>query len=184
VQHFKASRGFTLIEILIVISIIAILAGITITAVGPARVKGRDAQRISDLNNIRIALALYKSANGKYPILTSWVRSTTDSQWTMLRTPLKPYIALPIDPINKLGWANGEAWNGPPGQGKNLVYEYRSTGDGSRYDLVTQLEDRNSPYRCKKKGWIAHSSGAGTSYWCPPFTPSLAAYSEQLYADH
>lgn len=183
-QHFKKLRGFTLIEILIVISIIVILSSVVITAVGPARVKGRDAQRISDLKTIGIALALYKSANGKYPILTTWVRSTADSEWDTLRNPLAPYIKLPIDPVNQRGWSSGEAWLGPPHYAKNLLYEYRSTADGSRYDLVAQLEDRNNLYRCEKKGWIAHTSGAGTSYWCPPLTPNIAVYSHQLYADH
>ncbi|MEK7118386.1 MAG: type II secretion system protein [Patescibacteria group bacterium] len=45
-------KGFTLIEILIVIGLIAILAGVTLVAINPTRqfAQGRDAQRVSHLN--------------------------------------------------------------------------------------------------------------------------------------
>ena len=50
----KSSKGFTLIEILIAVGIIAILAAIVIIAINPARQfqRARDSQRWSDVNAV------------------------------------------------------------------------------------------------------------------------------------
>ncbi len=62
------SRGFTLIELLVVIAIIGILASIVLASLDSARVKARDARRVSDINQIQKALSLYASdTNGTYP---------------------------------------------------------------------------------------------------------------------
>lgn len=54
-------RGFTLLELLIVISIIAILSVIVILVLNPSEMlkKARDSQRLADLNTIKTAIGLY-----------------------------------------------------------------------------------------------------------------------------
>ncbi len=58
--------GFTMIELLIVMAIIALLSGISVFALQGARSSGRDAKRKADLEDIRSALELYKADCGQY----------------------------------------------------------------------------------------------------------------------
>lgn len=67
----KISRGFTLIELLVVIAIIGLLSSIVLASLNTARQKGYDAQRLSNMQSIQIALELYYSDHNAYPI-TGW----------------------------------------------------------------------------------------------------------------
>lgn len=87
----KKNKGFTLVELLVVIAIIAILVVLILVALGVARQKARDSQRKTDLRSIQTALELYASDNGTYPADQATVYSTA------METYLKP---MPTDPLN------------------------------------------------------------------------------------
>jgi prepilin-type N-terminal cleavage/methylation domain-containing protein len=59
--------GFTIIELLIVIAIIGILAGLVLNNFQGAQAKARDEQRKADINNLHGKLEEYYNDNGGYP---------------------------------------------------------------------------------------------------------------------
>lgn len=67
----KWSKGFTLVELVIVIATIAVLS--TIVTIGLTRYQGdvRDARRVSSVTAISEALEKYYDANGEYPSCTA-----------------------------------------------------------------------------------------------------------------
>lgn len=62
-----SSRGFTIVELLIVIVIIAILAAITIVAFNGIQNRARNAQVVSDINQVNKKILMYHAENGSYP---------------------------------------------------------------------------------------------------------------------
>lgn len=63
----KKSLGFTLVELLVVISIISLLSSVVYASLNTARAKARDSQRIAALDQIKLALELYYDNHGQYP---------------------------------------------------------------------------------------------------------------------
>lgn len=59
----KNNKGFTLIEMLVVIAVIGILSAATLTALGPARNKAKDTRIISGLNQARALAETMSSGN-------------------------------------------------------------------------------------------------------------------------
>lgn len=70
-EKWKIQRAFTLVELLVVISIIGVLVTIGLVSFMSSQARGRDAARKSDLKQISSALELYYSDYGKYPTASS-----------------------------------------------------------------------------------------------------------------
>lgn len=64
----KLVCGFTLIEIVIVIGIMAVLTAIIYSSFDASKAQSRDQKRVSDISSIQIALEQYFQKNGVYPV--------------------------------------------------------------------------------------------------------------------
>lgn len=174
-QSNSRNKGFTLIELLVVIAIIGFLASIVLVSMQGTRLKARDAKRIQDLYQIRLAIELFYADNGYYPQSNcGWdcneYRYSYNSSWDSLATDLAPYIKLPKDPTNS---------SCPPWVTNCFSYTYGNVGRNTyapSYDLTTQLEDTGHPQRCEVKGWRFYFNNQ--YYWCAAFG---GVYSNQIY---
>ena len=65
--QWASRNGFTIVELIIVMVVIGILAGIVIVSYNGIQTGARDARRDSDVAQLNIALEKYKAANSTYP---------------------------------------------------------------------------------------------------------------------
>lgn len=132
--------GFTLLELIIVIGILAILATILIAMLDPFTQfqKSNDARRKSDLSQIKNALEQYYQDNGKYPV--------SDSSFQMVR--------LNGDPVTK----NSPSWVPymdvvPSDPNSSKSYAYYSVSPWQSYFLYASLDrGGRDPHACKSDG--------------------------------
>lgn len=61
-------KGFTLVELLVTISIIGVLASITVVSVGNVRQIARDSKRLADIKQMQTALEFFFNQTNAYPI--------------------------------------------------------------------------------------------------------------------
>lgn len=120
VKKIKMKKGFTLVELLVVMSIIGVLAAVGLGSFTSAQTRGRDAERKSDLKQVSHALELYYADYGKYPDEGSlvWGAEFTDGKTIYFKK-------LPKDPL------------------ANKTYTYNVVDDGvnQKFQLFATLEN-------------------------------------------
>ncbi|MBI1857111.1 prepilin-type N-terminal cleavage/methylation domain-containing protein [Candidatus Saccharibacteria bacterium] len=136
----KTEKGFTIIELLIVIAIIIILAALVLNNFQGAQAKARDTQRVTDINNIHSKLEEYYNENNYYP--STFTASTFPGiDGESLKDPKGQTVtinAAVADQTAAQAVAN-------PGTGNNYLYvPYNCTGTGNTecvgYVLKTYIE--------------------------------------------
>lgn len=89
----KRANGFTLIEVLVAATIIALLASVAVSSYTSINRSSRDARRKTDLEQLRAALEMHRSTVGYYPVALSSLE--TDY-----------IVSLPHDPKLATGWSD------------------------------------------------------------------------------
>jgi prepilin-type N-terminal cleavage/methylation domain-containing protein len=128
----QTQKGFTLIELMVVVTIIILLMAAITYSFLPALSKSRDTRRFTDLKDLQKALNLSFVSHGRFPVSTSEVTLTgSDVVNTLLfndgdlRTQIK-------DPLS----GDTESC----GSGNTCNYYYQSNSGGTLYQLRFCLE--------------------------------------------
>ena len=72
-QRHSSSRGFSLVELLIVCAVIGLIAAIAIPNLVNAIQRGRQARTVGDLRGLATAVAMYQQDYAKFPIVSGTV---------------------------------------------------------------------------------------------------------------
>ena len=81
-KFLSKAKGFTLIELMVTITIITILTGVGVVVYSRAQMRARNGRRKADMSGIQTALELYASENnGNYPAHGTWARSYDADPW-------------------------------------------------------------------------------------------------------
>ncbi|KKS92605.1 MAG: General secretion pathway protein G [Candidatus Collierbacteria bacterium GW2011_GWB1_44_6] len=110
-------NGFTLIELMVAIGIMAVLTGMAVFNFNQSRLRARDVQRKNDIKQLQNALELYKNDTNSYPQGTGFQDS--------LMSPVSYIRAIFGDP-------RGSEW---------VDYQYIPAADLKTYYLQACLEN-------------------------------------------
>lgn len=127
-KYIRSNRGFTLLELIVVVGILALLAVFALAALNPLEQfrKARDTTRKSDLTQIQRGLEQYYQDHGRYPA-SSGTYTLTDFNGTTIP------------------WGGSTGWVPymnvvPKDVDSSRMYIYVSENNGQIYKLYTSLE--------------------------------------------
>ncbi len=136
-KQLNKQRGFTLIEMVVVIAVMGILMGLAFQGFTTIQANARDTRRVSDLRNVQTQLELYFARCGHYP---------TTSACGSLSQPatgaaLSPWATLVGNSTTNLGLVTqpGEVPNDPIAV---QSYQYAFGPNGLSYIVAATMERR------------------------------------------
>jgi prepilin-type N-terminal cleavage/methylation domain-containing protein len=145
-KRMRAERGFTLVEIMIVVAIIALLAAIAIPNVLRGRTTANESASIGNLRAIMSSLEMYRSVYQNYP--SAWQAD--------MYTNVNPAFGPPSFDRSNAQLAN------PGVQGYNYAYSNTTT----TYDFLAvpiAAATGSRSFLANETGLIRHCSGTATN---------------------
>ena len=143
------SKGFTLLELIIVIGILAVLAAVSVLVLNPAQLfaQARDSQRVSDLSSVQSAVGLYLSTATSPTVgATSYCTSGTTSGFsTPTCTTRNTYGVdgtgwVGIDLTGTQGGSSLAALPRDPSNDADYYYSYMGDNTNKTFELNGRLE--------------------------------------------
>jgi type IV pilus assembly protein PilA len=100
----RNKKGFTLIEVLVVMAIIAVLASLMLAAISAARTQQKNTQRRASVTAIRAGLEAFYATNRRYPQVTMDGLTLVSTNVTGLGDLFDDRQRLEIDDPNNENW--------------------------------------------------------------------------------
>ncbi|MBI5787114.1 MAG: type II secretion system protein [Candidatus Niyogibacteria bacterium] len=138
----EKNKGFTIIELLVVLAIATFLLSIVFVSVREARAKGRDARREEDMKQLQNALNIYHVNSRSFPTCSLGVITGINDCLSQALRSDDTVGSVSTDP---LGGGTGTCLDAA-----SHVYCYESA-DGSAYTMHYSLETDSIPG--KSSGW-------------------------------
>lgn len=190
-------RGFTLVELLVVVSIIGILLAILIPAVQAARGSARRTHCLSNLRQIGLALQMYVDAQGEQGVFPWPAIVPGVGKQPSLVEVIGPYIeknqnvfACPSDQFRKKIGGNLGGAGGSTGEGEDTIeYEWTTYYDeyGLSYEYYGFLSGKTRQQAvANREGEIRRGAqDVWLAYDFEPFhgTPRVAGSRNYVYLD-
>jgi len=151
-KRIRSHNGFSLVELLVVISIIALLVSFSIISFNSSRLRSRDSQRVAYVDQINTALELYYTHNGIYPTLITAGQALVVNGITYL-------TSVPSNPSPRTD-----------GTCHNTDFLYSTSANNTSYTLVFCLGNATGNYSA---GQMACSNGNCTPYSQPDYRVGL-----------
>lgn len=152
----RSNRGFTLVEIMIVVAIIALLAAVAIPNVLRGRTTSNESAAIQNLRALVSSLEMYRSVNNVYPATNTWLAQMYGADCNAGTAPDPdfgpPSFCLAMAASAVQGYNYTYTGAAAPAQTYTLLAVPTTLGTtGSRSFLATQT------------GLIRHCTGTGTA---------------------
>lgn len=122
----KRQKGFTLVELLIVIIIIGILATLVIVTFTGVQAKARDSKRQTDIEAIDSHLEAFFAENSYYPTVIDLQDITASTGW--VTTNMKGLDAAALSDPKSTPTATAATITGSAPAAGTYVYSYEATG--------------------------------------------------------